>query len=101
VSTGTPEADQPDVVARRVVVSGRVQGVFFRDTCERVATRLGLRGWVRNNADGTVEAVIQGAPDDVTELVDWCRTGPPRASVTGVDVSDEAVTGEQPFRVIG
>lgn len=100
--TNQNDHDRDDeLTARRVVVSGRVQGVFFRDTCQRVATRLGLRGWVRNNADGTVEAVIEGAPDDVGELVDWCHEGPPRAEVTNVDVAVEAVADEAPFRVIG
>lgn len=105
MSQRSAEPGEPDVVRRRVVVSGHVQGVFFRDSCRQVATRLGLRGWVRNNADGTVEAVFEGGSDGVDELVDWCREGPPRASVTNVnvtdDVSNEVVAGDAPFRVVG
>ncbi len=96
--------DEPDrsldIVRCRVIVSGRVQGVFFRDTCQRVADRLGLRGWVRNRTDGTVEAVIEGDRDDVGELVAWCRTGPPRAIVTDMQIRDEPVAGEGPFAII-
>ena len=83
----------------RAVVSGRVQGVFFRDTCERVASGLGVRGWVRNRPDGTVEVAAEGSRDAVDALLDWCREGPPRARVVGVDVSDEPVAGERGFRV--
>jgi acylphosphatase len=68
-----------DVVARRVVVSGRVQGVFFRDSCQRAASSRGVAGWVRNCSDGTVEAWFEGAPDAVSSMVDWCRSGPSRA----------------------
>jgi acylphosphatase len=83
----------------RVVVSGRVQGVFFRDTCERVASGLGVRGWVRNRSDGTVEVVAEGSRDAVGRLLDWCREGPPRAQVRGVEVTDQAPCGEHGFRV--
>ena len=83
----------------RAVVSGRVQGVFFRDTCERVASGLGVRGWVRNRPDGTVEVAAEGSRDAVDALLDWCREGPPRARVVGVDVRDEPVAGERGFRV--
>ena len=86
-------------VRRRVVVTGRVQGVFFRDTCQRVASGLGVRGWVRNRGDGAVELVAEGPPDRVEQLVGWCRQGPPRAQVTGVDVSGEPPAGERGFRI--
>ena len=88
-------------VRRSVIVSGRVQGVFFRDTCRQTAQRLGLRGWVRNRADGTVEAVFEGDPADVDDAVRWCRQGPPQAHVTHVEVSSEPVVGEGRFRIIG
>jgi len=90
-----------DVIRCRVIVSGRVQGVFFRDTCQRVADRLGLCGWVRNRSDGTVEAAIEGDRDDVGELVAWCHEGPPRSFVTQVQISDEPVIGDGPFRIVG
>ena len=83
----------------RAVISGRVQGVFFRDTCERVASGLAVRGWVRNCSDGTVEVAAEGSRDAVDALLDWCREGPPRANVTGIEVRDEPVAGERGFRV--
>jgi acylphosphatase len=89
------------VIRRRVVVSGRVQGVFFRDTCRREAARRGVAGWVRNRADGTVEAVFEGRPDAVDALVAWARTGPPDAAVTGVDVRAEPLEGATGFEIRG
>lgn len=86
-------------VRRRVVVDGRVQGVFFRDTCRRQAVAAQVDGWVRNLSDGRVEAVLEGAPHDVQRLVDWCRLGPPRARVTRVEVHVEEPQGERGFGV--
>lgn len=83
----------------RAIVTGRVQGVFYRDTCERTATALGVRGWVRNRDDGSVEVVAEGARDAVGQLLDWCRSGPPRANVTGVEITDETPRGERSFRI--
>lgn len=88
------------VVRRRVVVSGRVQGVWFRDTCRREALARGVRGWVRNLSNGDVEAVFEGDPIAVDAMVAWCHHGPPRAVVTGVRVTDEAPTGEAGFWVL-
>jgi acylphosphatase len=79
------------VVRVRVLVSGRVQGVFFRETCRTVAVEHGVRGWVRNLPDGRVEAVFEGTAEGVHRLVDWARRGP-RLAV----VSDVAVEAEQP-----
>jgi acylphosphatase len=79
------------VVRYRVLVSGRVQGVYFRDTCRRVAQQHGVTGWVRNLPDGRVEAVFEGPADGVRFLVDWARHGP-RLAV----VDDVAVAAEQP-----
>lgn len=84
---------------RRVVVDGRVQGVFFRDSCRRQAVAAGVHGWVRNRPDGTVEAVFEGPADAVERLVEWCRVGPPRAAVTAVRTYVEEPEGEQGFRV--
>jgi acylphosphatase len=83
----------------RLVVSGRVQGVFFRDSCRAEARRLGVHGWVRNRPDGTVEVVAEGARGPVGELAAWCHHGPPRAIVTNVAISDEEPAGEGPFTV--
>ena len=84
----------------RVVVSGRVQGVFFRDSCRSQAQRLGVRGWVRNLPDRTVEVVAEGPRDRVDQLLDWCRHGPPRAQVTGIAVTDEVPAAERGFRIL-
>ena len=76
------------VVARRVVVHGRVQGVFFRETVRRRAYRAGVAGWVRNNDDGSVEALFEGDPDDVEVMVRFAGIGPSGAYVESVDVED-------------
>jgi acylphosphatase len=81
-------------------VSGRVQGVWFRDACSREAAAHDVRGFVRNLPDGRVEAVFEGSPAAVDALVEWCRTGPPRARVEAVDVRDEPPVGETGFRIV-
>jgi len=86
-------------VARRVRVTGRVQGVFFRDSCRAQAETLGVRGWVANEPDGSVNGHFEGAGEAVDALVEWCRTGPPRAEVRGVEVQEvdpEGVAGFEP-----
>ena len=83
----------------RAVVSGRVQGVFYRDSCRAEAQRLGVRGWVRNRSDRTVEVVAEGPRDRVEQLLTWCRQGPPRATVTGITVTDEVPAAERSFRI--
>ena len=70
----------------RVIISGQVQGVWFRAWTVREATARGLDGWVRNRHDGTVEAVFQGAPEAVDAMVAACRRGPPAARVVNVDI---------------
>jgi acylphosphatase len=88
-----------ETVRTHVFVSGRVQGVFFRDHVQRLAQDLGVSGWVRNVVDGRVEAEFEGPADAVDRLVSWCRTGPPRARVAGVAVTSQAVSGERGFQV--
>lgn len=88
-------------IRRRVVVDGRVQGVFFRDSCRREAVAAGVGGWVRNLPDGRVEAAFEGPSEAVERLVEWCRVGPPRATVTAVETSTEEPTGEEAFRIRG
>ncbi len=68
----------------RVVVSGRVQGVWFRESTRRQAAATGVAGWVRNREDGDVEAVFEGTPEAVAAMVVWAHAGPPGALVTGV-----------------
>jgi acylphosphatase len=70
----------------RVVVRGRVQGVFFRAETGERARSLGLAGWVRNNPDGTVEAVFEGDRNRIDSILDWCRRGPSLAHVDDVEV---------------
>jgi len=83
-----------------VIVSGRVQGVFFRSETQDEAVRHGLTGWVRNLPDGRVEAVFEGEKDGVEALIEFCRRGPPGARVTRVDVTWGDYTGEfKSFRV--
>ncbi len=76
------------------IISGRVQGVFFRMETKRAADRFGVSGWVRNLKDGSVSAVFEGEQDRVDAILDWCRQGPPRADVTDVAVTWLAYTGE-------
>ncbi len=80
------------MAAVEVVVHGRVQDVFFRDTCSRQADAAGVTGWVRNDSAGTVTARFEGAPEAVDRLVQWCRLGPPDARVDDVQATscDEA-----------
>ena len=78
------------MIARRVRVSGRVQGVFFRAWTRDEARSLGVCGWVRNCADGSVEAHLEGDERSVTELIRRMRHGPPHAKVTDLKVSDAA-----------
>jgi len=84
-----------------VVVTGRVQGVFFRATCAAEASAHGLGGWVRNRFDGAVEAAFEGDPDDVARMISWCRAGPAGAHVRDVEVRDETPLGDRAFRVTG
>jgi acylphosphatase len=86
-------------VRRRVVATGRVQGVFFRETCRREAVRRGVAGWVTNQPDGSVEAVFEGADEEVDAMVAWTRHGPRSARVDGVTVHDERPEGLDRFTV--
>lgn len=86
-------------VARRVVVHGKVQGVFFRDGCRREADHLGVTGWASNEPDGSVSAVFEGPPAAVEALVDWARTGSTHSVVERVEVEDTALPGATEFRV--
>ena len=82
-----------------VVVTGRVQGVWFRESCRDRALAEGISGWVHNRSDGAVEAEFEGTEPAVERLVAWCREGPSRARVDGVDVRTVAVGGAPGFHV--
>ena len=86
-------------VRRRVLVSGRVQGVWFRESCRAEALAVGVAGWVRNRSDGRVEAVLEGPPAAVERVVAWCRAGSRQARVDAVEVTAEMPVGEAGFRV--
>lgn len=83
----------------RVIVHGFVQGVFFRDTTRRLASSHGVAGWVRNNPDGTVEAVFEGPRDAVERLVAFAREGPRGASVKRIEAFDEPEEGLAGFEI--
>ena len=83
------------LVRVRLLVSGYVQGVMFRQSAVNVAEELGVSGWVRNLSDQRVELVIEGPPEDVGEMVDWCRHGPPAARVEDVELTAELPRGER------
>ena len=87
------------MVRYRVLVSGRVQGVFFRDTCQRLAIEHGVAGWVCNLPDGRVEAVFEGLADDVAPLIEWARRGPRLAVVENVAVQPEPPEGLAAFQI--
>lgn len=78
----------------RVVIEGRVQGVFFRAETQRAAQRLGVGGWVRNRPDGTVEALFEGPSQAVNQAVDWCWQGSARSKVSDVKIEWQQYTGE-------
>ena len=86
-------------IRRRVVVRGRVQGVFFRDTTRREAIRNGVAGWVANRRDGAVEAVFEGEPTAVEAMVRFAREGPRGASVVSVGATEERPEGLSGFAV--
>jgi acylphosphatase len=85
--------------ARRVRVHGRVQGVFFRDSCRAEAEAHGVTGWVTNEPDGSVSVHLEGDPESVAAVVDWCHEGPRHAQVERVDESEAAPEGLAGFEV--
>ena len=89
----------PMRVRAHVFISGRVQGVFFRESTKNNAEKLGVSGWVRNLSDGRVEAVFEGKERDVKRMLEWCRTGPKLAKVEKVEIIWEAPKGEKGFEI--
>ena len=87
-------------VRRRAVVRGHVQGVYFRDTAREAAEAHGVAGWAANLPDGTVELVLEGAPEDVEAVLAVAREGPPDARVEGMEVAEEVPEGLNGFRAL-
>ena len=90
-----------DPVRAHLHISGRVQGVFFRATCQREARSLGLAGWVLNLPDGRVEAVFEGNREEVESMIRWCHEGPPGAAISGIEMVWESPRGEVSFSITG
>ena len=88
-----------DQIRRHVMVHGRVQGVFFRDSLRRRAQSHNVAGWACNRSDGAVEAVFEGRPEDVQQLVEYAKTGPRHADVETVDVREEDPEGLSGFEI--
>lgn len=88
-----------ELVRRHVIVRGRVQGVFFRDSARERARAHGVAGWIRNRSDGAVEAVLEGPPEAVERVLRFLETGPPHAEVSDVEVRDEEPEGLTDFEV--
>lgn len=98
--TGDDTQGREPLLARRLVVHGRVQGVFFRASTQALAQRSGVRGWVANRADGTVEAWLEGEPAAVDRLEAWIRDGgPEHAEVTSVDAREVPPAGHPGFDI--
>jgi acylphosphatase len=89
-------------VRARLVITGVVQGVYYRVTARKVALNSGITGWIKNRPDGAVEALIEGNRDKILKFIDWCRQGPPAAQVSDVQVEWGDFKGEyQNFSIIG
>jgi acylphosphatase len=94
-----PRGMAEDRIRRRVTVTGRVQGVFFRDSLRQRANSHDVAGWATNRTDGAVEAVFEGEPDDVERLITFAKTGPRQAEVDSVDVREEEPEGLSGFEI--
>jgi acylphosphatase len=92
-------AESADRCRRRVLVTGLVQNVWFRATTAEHAARAGVDGWVRNLADGRVEAVLEGDADAVDEMIDFCSRGPEMARVDQIEVIEESPEGLEAFQI--
>jgi acylphosphatase len=88
-----------ETIRRRLVIRGHVQGVFFRDSVRQVAESEGVAGWATNCNDGTVEVVVEGLPDAVQAVIEYCRLGPAHARVDHVDVTEEEPKGLTGFEI--
>lgn len=88
------------VIAYHLILSGKVQGVFFRKSAAKKAMQLAIVGWVKNQAGGSVEIKVQGGINEVTEFVDWCTKGPEYAVVAGIEQQQIELKSYSEFRII-
>jgi len=84
----------PSIKRIHLIIHGIVQGVNFRFSTQQKAFSLGLKGWVRNKKDGTVEAIAQGSEETIIEFIKWCKTGPKMAKVTRVEIEEVAISNK-------
>lgn len=89
----------PDTIRRRLVVHGKVQGVFYRDSVREAARNEGAAGWAANRSDGSVEVVLEGPAEAVESVVGYCRQGPSSADVESVDEHEETPEGLSGFQI--
>lgn len=87
-------------VALKIKVSGKVQGVFYRKSTVEKAKRLSLCGWVKNNADGSVEILAEGDKQAIDMIINWCKTGPKNALVSNVEIHKVSIHGYSDFRIV-
>jgi len=85
----------------KLKIKGRVQGVFFRASTKQTADDLGVKGWVKNLSDGTVETLAEGESQEIEEFIAWCKKGPDNANVTDIDIENQNATGEfDTFKIV-
>ena len=99
-TVGTGVKIGENIVKKHVLVSGKVQGVFYRKNTQKTAIQHLVKGWVRNRYDGRVEAVFEGKEDNVNKVLQWCREGPRKAIVQELIVTDQHVEGLRNFKVL-
>lgn len=83
-----------------LLISGKVQGVFYRVSARDIADSLDVKGWIKNRSDQKVEALVSGNPDNLLKFVDWCKTGPVKASVESVDVKEQGLLKFKDFEIL-
>jgi acylphosphatase len=83
-----------------LIISGKVQGVFYRVSAKEKADELGISGWVKNTASGDVEILAVGATDKIQEFIEWCHKGPRRAKVTGVTITEKETEDHKGFEIL-
>jgi acylphosphatase len=88
------------MITTHIIIKGKVQGVFYRATAKETAVKMGLTGWVKNTAEGNVEAMVTGDAEEVQKFIDWCRQGPPRAVVTELTTEEKVLKVFDHFQIL-